>query len=131
MNAGKKRTRSKIVTEALRKHYGLSIGEFAEKLGVGASTVSSWSARDSLDEDLVFRKCEGVSFEFLTTGEGPMFVSDTDSYRIQIGKGMDLEHDLILAAILKKVSGLSDAEKGEAYTLLSKRFNDEQKLTGS
>lgn len=69
----KKLTRAKKVIEALRKHYGLKVGEFADKLGVGASTVSTWANRDSLDNDLVFRICEGVSFDFLLTGEGEPF----------------------------------------------------------
>lgn len=72
----KKLTRAKIVIEALRKHYGLSVGGFAEMLGVGGSTVSTWASRDSLDEDLVFRKCEGVCYDFLTTGKGAMFDRD-------------------------------------------------------
>lgn len=69
----KKLTRAKKVIEALRKHYGLKVGEFADKLGVGASTVSTWANRDSLDNDLVFRICEGVSYSFLLTGEGEPF----------------------------------------------------------
>jgi len=73
----KKLTRAKKVIEALRNHYGEKVGEFAARLGVGASTVSTWANRDSLDEDLIFRKCEGVKYEFLLTGEGPMF--DTEA----------------------------------------------------
>jgi transcriptional regulator with XRE-family HTH domain len=69
----KKLTRAKIVIEALRQHYGEKVGEFAERLGVAPSTVSTWANRDSLDEDLIFRKCKGVRFEFLQTGEGEMF----------------------------------------------------------
>ena len=69
----KKVTRAKIVIDALRNHYGMKVGEFAEKLGVKASTVSTWANRDSIDEDLVFRKCEGVLFDFLKTGTDPIF----------------------------------------------------------
>lgn len=69
----KKLTRAKKVIDALRNHYGDKVGEFAKRLGVAASTVSTWANRDSLDEDLIFRKCEGVNFDFLTTGEGEMF----------------------------------------------------------
>lgn len=72
----KKVTRTKIVIDALRKHYGLKVGEFAEKLEVKASTVSTWANRDSLDEDLVFRKCEGVLYNFLKTGSGPIFATN-------------------------------------------------------
>lgn len=69
----KKITRAKKVIDILRNHYGLGVGGFANKLGVGASTISTWASRDKLDEDLIFRICEGVSYDFLLTGEGDPF----------------------------------------------------------
>lgn len=66
-------TRAKFVIDALRSHYGEKVGEFAARLEVAPSTVSTWANRDTLDEDLIFRKCEGVSYEFLKTGKGEMF----------------------------------------------------------
>lgn len=45
---------------------------FAKKLGVAPSTVSSWLARDTMDYDLIFAKCENISSNWLMTGEGNM-----------------------------------------------------------
>lgn len=71
----KKLTVAKKVIDALRNHYGENVSQFAKRLGVGASTVSTWASRNSLDADLVFRKCDGVNYDFLVTGEGEMFVT--------------------------------------------------------
>lgn len=59
--------------EALIAHY--SDGKptrFAKYIGVAASTISTWIARDSFDYDLLFAKCEMISPEWLLTGKGPM-----------------------------------------------------------
>ncbi len=53
-------------------------GLFAKKLGIAASTVSSWLARDTMDYNLVFAKCEGLSSDWLLTGEGSMLKSSPD-----------------------------------------------------
>ena len=45
---------------------------FAKHLGVAPSTISSWLARNTLDYDLLFEKCEGISSLWLLTGEGNM-----------------------------------------------------------
>lgn len=45
---------------------------FAKQLGVAPSTISSWIARDSMDYDLIFAKCEEISPEWLLSGEGDM-----------------------------------------------------------
>lgn len=59
--------------EALIAHY--SEGKpthFAKHIGVAPSTISTWLARDSLDYDLLFAKCEMISPEWLLTGKGNM-----------------------------------------------------------
>ena len=90
----KKITRAKKVIDALRKHYGLKVGEFAEMLGVGGSTVSTWAMRDSLDEDLIYRKCEGVNFKFLETGEGEMFQNPISVSEQHLSYGDPLRQEL-------------------------------------
>ena len=75
-NNTNKLTRSKIVIDSLRDYYGEKVGEFAKRLGVAGSTVSTWANRDSLDEDLIYRKCKGVRYDFLTTGKGDLFDKD-------------------------------------------------------
>lgn len=54
-------------------------GLFAKKIGVAASTISSWLARDTIDYNLIFAKCEGVSSEWLLTGEGPMLKVESET----------------------------------------------------
>lgn len=71
----KKITRAKIVLEKLREFYGFkTFGKLANFLGVKQNTLSSWISRDSLDEDLIFRKCEGISYDWIRTGEGEMLL---------------------------------------------------------
>lgn len=70
----KKITRAKIVLEALKRHYGYkTFSQLAEFLGVKQNTLSTWISRDSLDEDLVYRKCDGIRYEWLQTARGDMW----------------------------------------------------------
>ena len=45
---------------------------FANFLGVAPSTISSWLARNTIDYDLIFAKCENLSSDWLLTGKGDM-----------------------------------------------------------
>ena len=47
--------------------------KFAEMLGISAQGLSSWLSRGTYDIELVYAKCEGVSAEWLMTGEGEIF----------------------------------------------------------
>lgn len=70
----KKTQIARIVLDALKSHYNLrTYGELASFLGVPQSTLGSWKSRGSLDEDLIFAKCVGISADWLKTGEGEMF----------------------------------------------------------
>lgn len=46
--------------------------ELSRMLGVSKSTVSNWIARNSLDYNLVFSKCEHINIDWLLTGNGEM-----------------------------------------------------------
>jgi hypothetical protein len=105
----KKVTRAKKVIDALRGHYGEKVGEFAERLGVAPSTVSTWSNRDVLDEDLIFRKCKGVSFSFLQTGDGPMFIDD--------GQGLPSSNAAELPDPMRKAIDVLQKNPGQAWEL--------------
>lgn len=64
---------------SLIKHFsGGKPSLFAKFIGVAPSTVSSWIARDTLDYDLLFAKCENISARWLITGEGEMLKSETN-----------------------------------------------------
>lgn len=57
--------------EALIEHYcDGKPSVFAKYIGVAPSTISSWLSRNTIDYDLLFAKCEGVSSRWLLTGEG-------------------------------------------------------------
>ena len=59
--------------EALIEHYSEGKpSQFAKYIGVAPSTISSWLARNTLDYDLLFEKCQGISSLWLLTGEGKM-----------------------------------------------------------
>lgn len=63
----------KDIIEALVSHYsGGNKRQFAAKLGCTPQTISTWISRNTFDIDLVFAKCEGISAEWLLTGEGSM-----------------------------------------------------------
>lgn len=50
------------------------IKDVAEYLEVKPNTLSSWKARNTIDYELIFSKCDGVNFQWLLTGKGSMFV---------------------------------------------------------
>ena len=45
---------------------------FAAKLGLKPQSVNNWIARDTLDADLIYSKCENISAEWLLSGKGEM-----------------------------------------------------------
>jgi hypothetical protein len=68
-NANAKKILDSIIAYKNLKNYA----ELAAFVGVAPSTISTWIARGSVDVDKLFRLCEGISFDYLLTGEGPMF----------------------------------------------------------
>ena len=50
--------------------------KFAEKLGIPAQNISAWLKRNTFNAELIFSKCEGVSAEWLLSGEGEMLKED-------------------------------------------------------
>lgn len=49
---------------------------FARRLGMTPQGISTWLSRGTIDSELVYSKCEGVSAEWLLSGEGPMIRSN-------------------------------------------------------
>ena len=79
---------------SLRKELGLTMEKFAQRIGVGKSTISDIeNGRRSLTEHMTKSICRefGADYIWLTTGEGEMFAeSDLDFYeridRIMVGE---------------------------------------------
>lgn len=45
---------------------------FAAKLGVPAQNVNAWIKRKTFNAELIYSKCDGVSADWLLSGEGEM-----------------------------------------------------------
>jgi hypothetical protein len=104
----------KFIMDALKKHYGFkTYGLLADFLGVKQNTLSSWIARGSFDIDLVYRKCEGINFKWLETGEGEMFLKPPPP---EPGLTDAAENERIVHDMLKRVYGW---DAGEVITSLT------------
>jgi phage repressor protein C with HTH and peptisase S24 domain len=47
----------------------------AEYLGIKPNTISTWRARNTIDFELLFSKCEDININWLLTGEGEPYIS--------------------------------------------------------
>ena len=62
---------------ALIEHYSNgNKAQFASLLGITPQGLSTWIKRESFDIELIFSKCEGISAQWLLTGEGEMTKGD-------------------------------------------------------
>ena len=63
--------------EELIDHYADgNKAKFARMLEVSPQTVSTWISRETFDAELIYTKCEGISGDWLLSGEGPMLKKD-------------------------------------------------------
>lgn len=65
---------------ALIEHYSNgNKAQFASILGITPQGLSTWIKRNSFDIELVFSKCEGISAQWLLTGEGDMLANENQT----------------------------------------------------
>lgn len=69
-------TKKERLEEIIRYYSDGKPSVFAKYIGVAPSTISTWLARNTLDYDLIFAKCENINAEWLMTGKGEMLNSD-------------------------------------------------------
>ena len=74
--------KSAIITSLIEHYAGGNKSKFAKKLGVTPQTVSTWIARDTFDVYLIFANCEGLSAEWLLTGEGAMLKGEREPHPV-------------------------------------------------
>lgn len=55
-------------------------------LGVSTQTLGNWKARNTLDFDVIFTKCESLSADWLLTGKGSMLRGEAEPNRILVEK---------------------------------------------
>ena len=64
--------------EMLVAHYAAgNKARFASMLGVRPQTINTWLSRNTFDSELIYSKCEGVSGDWLLSGEGSMLKADS------------------------------------------------------
>lgn len=62
-----------LMLEQLISHYtGGNKAQFAKLLGVKPQTINSWILRNTYDAELIYAKCDGVSGDWLLSGDGEM-----------------------------------------------------------
>lgn len=65
--------------DSLIRHYTKgNKAKFATKIGVSPQTLSKWLGRNTFDAEVLYKYCEGVSAEWLLSGMGEMFRSETN-----------------------------------------------------
>lgn len=61
---------------SLVEYYGKgNKSEFARLLGTTPQVIATWIARDTMNYDLIYAKCEDLSAHWLLSGEGDMLQS--------------------------------------------------------
>lgn len=68
------------VLDRIKEHYSLKgNADLARFLGVAPNTITNWYGRSTFDIDVVYTKCEGVSFDWLFTGRSERIPKDQSS----------------------------------------------------
>jgi len=69
-----------LILNKIKQHYKFKNNvEFANYLGISPQTLSNWYSRGTLDFDLVYTKCLGISGDWLLSGKGEMLINDTNT----------------------------------------------------
>lgn len=68
------------MVEALVGHFGNgNKAKFAALLGIKPQSLSMWISRNTLDAELIYQRCKGVSAEWLLSGDGNMLLEHKHS----------------------------------------------------
>lgn len=85
----------------LRNEY-LGFVEFADFLGIKTTTLAMWYKRNTYDIELIFKKCEFLSAEWLLTGQGSMLKSEL----VQVASEMEQVYKELAESRLDVIRGL-------------------------
>lgn len=121
--------------ECLINHYtDGNKAAFAKMVTVTPQTISKWLARNSFDNELLFKKCPGVSASWLLTGEGEMFeapsaptISQTVTASSHVTQTAARNTATDLAALLAAKEEML-AAKDEIISALRQSLTDKERL---
>lgn len=69
-----------LILNKIKLHYGFSSdAEFARFLDIKPNTLSNWYARNTMDYERVYTKCEYIDGNFIMTGKEPMLKNTSNS----------------------------------------------------
>lgn len=82
----------------LRKELGLTLEKFGERLGVKKAAVSKWENGDNITDQMFKSICRefNVNEEWLRTGKGEMFISNTSNELDALVKKYNLSHGVYI-----------------------------------
>ncbi len=108
---------------ALIEHYSNgNKAQFASRLGITPQGLSTWIKRNTFDAELIFSKCEGLSAQWLLTGEGELF---ENNHQTKIEKKSEKDEKMSIRPALTPhegiplipLSAMAGALKGEQTVL--------------
>ncbi len=62
-----------LIINRIKSHYNFNNAELARFLGIKPQVLSNWISRNTIDYDLIYTKCLGISGDWLLSGSGEMF----------------------------------------------------------
>ena len=72
-----------LILKKIESHYNFkNSAEFASFLGITPQRLSNWKSRNTYDPELLYTKCLGLNPEWLLTGEGAMFKSESEDLQV-------------------------------------------------
>ena len=92
-----------LILNEIKEHLNLRYDkEFADFLGIKTTTLAMWYKRNTYDIELIFKKCEFLSAEWLLTGQGSMLKSEL----VQVASEMEQVYKELAESRLDVIRGL-------------------------
>lgn len=118
--------------DSLIRHYTKgNKAKFATMIGVSPQTLSKWLGRNTFDAEVLYKYCEGVSAEWLLSGMGEMFRSETNRAISDHG-GVSIAGNNNIAgsnnAVGNVTMGDNTAVLQERVTMLEKLLEEKERL---
>jgi len=91
------------IFDLLKDHFKLQTDrELADYIGVDFRTLAAWKSRGKIAKpDIFLNKCRGLSYEWLKTGQGEMFIAEPSTcYEVaRVHRLIDPEEEKLLEAM--------------------------------
>lgn len=118
--------------DSLIRHYTKgNKAKFATMIGVSPQTLSKWLGRNTFDAEVLYKYCEGISAEWLLSGMGEVFSSETNRAISDHG-GVSIAGNNTIAgnnnAVGNVTMGDNSAVLQERVTMLEKLLEEKERL---